>query len=181
MYENGQGVPKDSRRSREVGSEGCRAGYCSSPGLARQDVYEWRRHRPGLRRSCEVDLEAAQARLCPRHVYARPRCTMTVSASPRTGQSREVASEGCRTGHGSAISVLAGFYSIGIGVPQDYVKAHKWFNVSAIHSTDELVRAHSLSQLREVESRMTLDQIAEARKLASEWKPKAKWWVPNAQ
>ncbi|MBI5845650.1 MAG: SEL1-like repeat protein [Deltaproteobacteria bacterium] len=63
-------------------------------------------------------------------------------------------------------------YSQGHGVPQDYVTAHKWFNLSAARSPagedhDDAVRQRDL--LADI---MTPAQIAEAQKKAREWKPK---------
>jgi TPR repeat protein len=53
---------------------------------------------------------------------------------------------------------LGVFYDNGLGVPQDKVVAYMWFNMSA-------------AQGREGARRMTPAQIAEAQKLAREWKP----------
>jgi hypothetical protein len=52
-------------------------------------------------------------------------------------------------------------------VPQDYVQAHKWFNLSAFGGHER-----SVLNRNAVEKRMTPDQIAEAKKLFREWKPK---------
>jgi TPR repeat protein len=57
-------------------------------------------------------------------------------------------------------------YRGGKGVPQDYVTADMWFNLAATGNQDAL-------QERElVERLMTPAQIAEAQKLAREWKPR---------
>jgi TPR repeat protein len=57
-------------------------------------------------------------------------------------------------------------YRNGKGVPQDYVMADMWFNLAATGNQDAL-------QDRElVERLMTPAQIAEAKKLASDWKPR---------
>ena len=65
---------------------------------------------------------------------------------------------------------LGTMYGNGRGVPQDYVQAHMWFSLAAssekdIH--DEAVKCRDFSA-----SKMTPAQIAEARKLTHEWKPK---------
>lgn len=57
-------------------------------------------------------------------------------------------------------------YSNGEGVPQDYVQAHKWFDLAAFFGNE--VAAGNRDS---VEALMTPAQIAEAQKLASEWKP----------
>jgi TPR repeat protein len=63
-----------------------------------------------------------------------------------------------------AQEALGVLYQGGDGVPQDFVQAHMWYNLSASQELrDKLAR------------RMTTGQIAEAQRLASEWRPK----VPN--
>jgi len=74
-------------------------------------------------------------------------------------------------GHAKAQHNLGYMYGNGKGVLQDYIQAHKWFNLSASRSQGKL---HEESvQNRDVsEQRMTPAQVAEAQKLAREWKPK---------
>jgi TPR repeat protein len=62
---------------------------------------------------------------------------------------------------------LADMYLEGRGVPQDYVLAHMWFNLVAANGAQLGAEARD-----EVASKMTPAQIAEAQKLAREWKPK---------
>jgi TPR repeat protein len=58
-------------------------------------------------------------------------------------------------------------YAQGRGVTQDYVLAHMWFNLAAARGNINGVKYRDL-----VASIMTPAQIAEAQKLAREWKPK---------
>jgi TPR repeat protein len=58
-------------------------------------------------------------------------------------------------------------YYNGQGVPQDYVQAHMWFNLSAANGNANAVKGRDI-----VAAKMTPAQIAEAQKLAREWKPK---------
>ena len=59
---------------------------------------------------------------------------------------------------------LGVMYGVGDGVTQDYVKAHKWFNIFfALGGNDPL-----MFQQR-VEKEMSAQQIAEARKEATKW------------
>ena len=63
-------------------------------------------------------------------------------------------------------------YAQGIGVAQDYVKGDKWFNIAASRakSADEL--ADIASHHNKLAHVMTSSQIAEAQKLAREWRAK---------
>ena len=65
-------------------------------------------------------------------------------------------------------------YFTGRGVLQDYVEAHMWLNLAAsrfspaeIRNRDQAIRDRDY-----VAAKMTPAQIAEAQKLAREWKPK---------
>ena len=62
-------------------------------------------------------------------------------------------------------------YEGGIGVPQDYVEAHKWYNLAAARTKDADFRAIDIERRDAVALKMTPTQIAEAQKLAREWKP----------
>ncbi len=69
---------------------------------------------------------------------------------------------------------LGQMYVDGEGVPQDYVQAHMWFNLAA----SEIKIAAKFRD--DLASKMTPAQIAEAQKMAREWKPKLEtppgWW-----
>jgi TPR repeat protein len=61
---------------------------------------------------------------------------------------------------------LASMYAHGQGVPQDYVLAHMWYILAA--AGGKVVSFHDRDSLAE---KMTPMQIAEAQRLAREWKP----------
>jgi uncharacterized protein len=64
--------------------------------------------------------------------------------------------------------VLLGLkYWLGQGVPQDHVLAHMWFNLAAVGGDKDAVKGRDI-----LAAQMTPAQIAEAQKLAREWKPK---------
>ena len=64
---------------------------------------------------------------------------------------------------------LALLYRFGKGVPQDYVQAYMWFQLSVDRRTGP--DRDSIVELRDAAaSRMTPQQIEEARHLAREWK-----------
>jgi uncharacterized protein len=70
-------------------------------------------------------------------------------------------------GDSDAQSNLGDLYLDGRGVPQDYVIAHMWFNLAAAGGNKDAVKTRN-----NLAARMTPGQIAEAQKLAREWKPK---------
>ena len=67
---------------------------------------------------------------------------------------------------------LGVLYDNGEVVPQDFVQAHKWYNLAAANSTDKEVREKAAKNRDLVAEKMTPEQIAEAQKLAREWKPR---------
>ena len=70
-------------------------------------------------------------------------------------------------GNASAQYNLGLMYNNGQGVPQDYVMAHMWLNLAAArgYTTAKTSRDRAANL-------MTSEQIAEAQRLAREWKPK---------
>jgi TPR repeat protein len=59
-------------------------------------------------------------------------------------------------------------YFYGYGVPQDYVRAHMWSNLSAVQGDQDAIKNRDY-----VTVKMTPVQLAEAQKLAREWKSKS--------
>jgi uncharacterized protein len=63
-------------------------------------------------------------------------------------------------------------YADGHGAPHDYVRAHMWFAIAAAAADASDVSVRDALKWRDlVATRMTPGQIAEARRLAGEWKP----------
>ncbi len=64
---------------------------------------------------------------------------------------------------------LGQMYERGEGVQQDYVKAYMWYSLGSANGVEAGARLRDA-----LAKRMEPDQIAEAQKLAREWKPKGK-------
>jgi TPR repeat protein len=69
---------------------------------------------------------------------------------------------------------LGFMYGTGQGVPQDYVMAHMWYNLAAsrLSPLEKEARENALKNKDIAASVMTAEQIAEAQRLAREWRPK---------
>ena len=75
-------------------------------------------------------------------------------------------------GDAAAQFLLGYMYKDGLGVPQDYVEAHKWLILAAARMPAEDERRANIVRLRDaVASLVTPAQMAEAQRLAREWKP----------
>ena len=70
-------------------------------------------------------------------------------------------------GNGAAQFNVGVIYYTGQGVDQDYVQSFMWFDLAAIKGDADAVRHRD-----RVAAKMTPRQIAEAQRLAREWKPK---------
>jgi TPR repeat protein len=69
-------------------------------------------------------------------------------------------------GNALAQGNLGAMYANGQGVPQDYVTAHMWLNLVAAGGDKKAAQNRG-----KVAARMMTPQVAEAQKLAREWKP----------
>jgi len=65
-------------------------------------------------------------------------------------------------------------YHNGEGVPQNYVQAYKWYSLSAAQG-----QADARRNLAYVLDEMTASQVAEAQRLAAEWRPSATGPAPR--
>lgn len=74
-----------------------------------------------------------------------------------------------------AQTVLGKAYKDGLGVPQDYVQAHMWFNLAAANAStsgpEKDLRDIASSERQTLSQLMSREQIAEAQRLAREWRP----------
>ncbi len=75
-------------------------------------------------------------------------------------------------GYAKAQSKLGFMYDNGQGVSQDYVQAHMWYNLVASRLPPGMDRDRAVKNRNILAQRMTPAQIAEAQKLAREWRPK---------
>lgn len=70
-------------------------------------------------------------------------------------------------GQAKAQNSLGRMYAGGVGVEQDDLLAHMWFSLAAAQGEPLATKGRDA-----VEHKMTAAQIAKARKLASQWRPK---------
>ena len=77
------------------------------------------------------------------------------------------------SGDASAQNNLGSMYATGKAVTRDLVQAHKWYTLAAAHfPPDEAAfRDKAVRNADTIAARMTPEQIAEAQRLAREWRP----------
>ena len=78
-----------------------------------------------------------------------------------------------RPGHAVAQFVLGPTYADGVGVPQDWVAAYMWLSLAVARASAAGGDDHdTYVEVRDaVAEQMTSEQVAEAERRASEWKP----------
>jgi TPR repeat protein len=62
---------------------------------------------------------------------------------------------------------LGDMYDMGWGIPKDHIQAHMWYNLSAANGYGEGIRNRN-----RIAQKLTPAQLAEAQRLALEWKPR---------
>jgi uncharacterized protein len=75
-------------------------------------------------------------------------------------------------GFADAQNDLGYMYGHGRGVPQDYLAAYSWFSLAASRAESRADGDRSAKNRDLAASKLTPDQIAEAQRLASAWRPK---------
>ena len=73
-------------------------------------------------------------------------------------------------GFAEALNNLGMMYGNGDGVAQDYVQAHKWFDLAASRHPPGRKRRNSVRDRDFLARKMTAAQITEAQQLAGEWR-----------
>ena len=112
-----------------------------------------------------TDGETAEAIAEQGNVYAQ--YTLGISGEDHAENARWflLAAE---QGHSDAQFFLGILYEDGDGVPQDYIEAHKWYNLSAAGASD--IDREYLAKIRDnMAFRLTPDQLVEAQGRAREW------------
>ena len=70
-------------------------------------------------------------------------------------------------GYAKAQYILGVMYLQGLGVPKNLVQSYMWWYLSGSQGDQDAVKA-----INAIKGKMTAAQIAKAKKLASQWKPK---------
>jgi len=167
MHRLGEGVPRSSeqavrfwRAGAEFGStiaQGALAqALMSGDGASRdpEEAVRW------ARLGAEKNNAAAQNVLALAYLKGEGGVARSVVEFLRW--TRRAANQGNRP----SMESLAVSYQLGTGVTQDFVQAHMWANLAAARGS-----ARALKLREELAAKMTPEQVAEAQKLASRWRP----------
>jgi TPR repeat protein len=134
-------------------------------------------HGRGVRRD---DVEAVKwFRLAAERGYARAQFDLANMYSEGMGvpqdyaQALKLFQRAAAQNYAQAQYNLGLWYAKGEGVEQDYVRAHMWFNLAAstFPASEGSGRLAALNNRELIAGKMSRDQLAEAQRLAREWKP----------
>jgi TPR repeat protein len=119
------------------------------------------------------DVEAARWwRLAAEQGYADAQCSLGIAYDLGKGVPKDAVEAvkwwrlAAEQGHIASQFNLGTAHNLGKGIPKDVVEGYKWLNIAAAFGANEAGKSRD-----ELADSMTPDQIAEAQKLSSEWKP----------
>lgn len=169
MHRLGESVAKDAEQAVKHWQKSAEAGYppgqaalaqalISGDGIAQNAVEAVRLARLAAERGNTLG-QVVLAR-----AYLKGEGGLPRSLSEFLRWTRMAANRGSRP----SMEMLAVSFHTGAGVPQDYIQAHMWANLAASRGS-----ASAMKLRDELAAKMTPDQIAEAQKAASRWRPTA--------
>lgn len=74
-------------------------------------------------------------------------------------------SKAAEQGNVDAQASLAALYKVGLGVQLDLIQSYRWYRLSERNSADRS------AQLRELAGKMSSEQIADAERTSTQWRP----------
>lgn len=117
-----------------------------------------------LQKAAEAGVAHAQYQLGTRYEYG-------LDVGEDLGEAARWYQKAADRGVTEAQFRLGLFYMNGVGVTRDLVAAHKWLNLAASRLPPGEIR-NNVAKLREtIAANMTAAQVAEAQRLARDWKP----------
>lgn len=166
MYANGQAVPQDYaqaekwfRKAAEQGNADAQLNLGKMYGSGRGVPLDLAQAAKWVQKAAEQGRPDAQSALASMYILGK-------GVPQDYAKAAKWARMGAERGDGSEQFLLGSIYVTGKGAPKDYVSAYMWLNLAAAKGETRAV------ELRDKVARlMTPAQIAEAQKLAREWKP----------
>lgn len=167
MHRLGESVPKSAEQAVQHWQKAIAAGSVNAQAALAQSMMAGDGLEKDAAQAVRLAREAAEkgnalAQTLLAQAYLKGEGGLPRSLAQFLRWSRMAANQGNRV----SMEVLAVSYHTGTGVPQDYVQAHMWANLAASRGS---TRAAKLRD--ELAEKMTSNQIEEAQKAASRWRP----------
>jgi len=162
MYEKGEGVAQDSSAAVKWYRMSAQQGYANAQHDLGVSYYKGEGVAQDLKEAEKWFQSAAQ------QGYASSQSSLSVMYLNRNQYKEALkwVQLSANQGHAPAQINLGLMYYNGQGVARDYVRAYMWVSLAAEHHDPNAVRNRDI-----IAKKMTTVQIAEAQRLAREWKP----------
>ena len=116
-----------------------------------------------------IPLCAALTLSCATAAWADYGAGQTAWKAGRYAEALKEWRRAARAGDGRAMAALGRAFAKGLGVPQDFLEAHKWLNLAAARGD-----AKALAERDALAKEMTVEERAKARKLLRAWRTAGK-------
>lgn len=172
LYSSGQGVPEDSGAAAHWYRLAADQGYAKAQ-LNLADLYADGRGVPqDFPAAAQLYGEAAKQRNANARYKLGYLYHHGIGVSRDLNEAVRLYQQAADQGLPEAQLVLGILYSLGEVVPQNLQIAYVWLSVAMAYGSSDEVRARAKASREIIEAKMRPEQIASARKLASEWAPK---------
>jgi TPR repeat protein len=114
-------------------------------------------------------FQAAQSGDSDAEFYLGALCSAGVGRPRSDEEAFQWFSRAADRGHSHAMLVLSGLYAIGRGIPKDNLNAYKWAYIVSVGTRIEEFRNGSRQLIGLLETRMTPEQVSQAKAEAGRW------------
>ena len=172
LYSSGQGVPQDAGAAAQWYRLAADQGYAKAQ-LNLADMYAEGNGVPqDFVEAAKLYGEAAKQRNANARYKLAYLYHNGIGVSRDSKQAVDLYQQAADQGLPEAQLMLGILYSLGEAVPQNLEIAYLWLTLATAYGSSDQVRAGAQRSLEVIAGKMRPEQIASARKLASEWTPK---------
>ena len=154
MYANGEGVPQDYKEAVKWYRLSAEQGNAS----AQNNIYRLAKNNvPEALQFCIQKAKQGDE---------KAKAILYDLAKKNVPEALQVLVKDAKDGIDEAQNKLGEVYSQGLGLPQSYLDAHMWFNLSGSQGNKGAIRNRN-----RMERKMSPEQIVQAQEMARKWKP----------
>jgi len=168
MYYEGKGVAQDYKQAAHWYGKAAEQGLASAQYFLGRMYYEGKGVAQDYKQALDWYAKAAEQGDAYAQYFLGRMYANGQGVAKDYKQALDWYAKAAEQGDAYAQSNLGVMYETGQGVVQDYVQAHTWYNLAASQGLDIARKNRDI-----IEQRMTPQQIAEAQRLAREWKPRS--------
>jgi len=174
MYDKGQGVPQDYAAAVKWYREAAEQGFAEAQYNLGMMYYTGEGVPQDYAEAAKWYLKAAGQGIASAQFYLGLMYDRRQGVPQNFAEAVKWYRMAAEQGNAEAQYNLGMMYFAGLGVPKDYAVAHMWFHLATSrYPASEKTKRERAEVSRDIAaSKLTPGQIAEAQRLAGEWKPK---------